>query len=113
MENLLAKVRGGKVSNEILYNLLLQTYSSVCGNYGKSIFERNVLPQVFKRFGRDKILLTEEALKIIEHAGDLPPSRINRYLSGIYLDNGNKQQKSLERDVRKLEGLLIIYNEGK
>ncbi|MBI2558405.1 hypothetical protein HYW20_03710 [Candidatus Woesearchaeota archaeon] len=106
------------------YNILLQEYMYTCGNQGRKLFEEKVLPNAFEYFNGDYRLLVKEIRKIIENAGECKSSEIGRYLSSITFQketpkkkNSGKRpantQDSLEKLVRKLEGWLIIYNEGK
>ncbi len=107
-----------------IYNTLLQEYVHICGNQGRKLFEEKVLPNAFEYFNGDYRLLVHEIRKIIENAGECKSSEIDRYLSGIEfqkvapppkntLRRSANTQASLEKLVRKLEGWLIIHNEGK
>ena len=112
MADLLALVSQGSLSKKELSKALVSEYFKVCGEYGLEIFQEKILPHAFEKFGKDHQLLTKKVLYIIELAGDCKSLDINDYLLSVDFKK-MKPKKSLEEDVKKLEGLLVVYNQGK
>mgnify|MGYP001590122784 FL=1 len=107
MVDLLALVSEDGLSEEELSKAIVSEYVKVCGESGLEIFQEKVLPRAFKKFGKDYQLLTKKVLHVIELAGDCKLSEIDAYLKKVSFNN------PLEKSFKRLESLLIVYNEGK
>ncbi len=83
MEGLPAKVEMSSSENAQLYQTLLTSYTSVCGQHGREIFESHVLPDAFSCIGYDHNRLTAAVQEVIEQAGDCTISELDACLLNV------------------------------
>ena len=112
MADLQAIVNRGKISKNDLSKARVTEYIKTCGEQGLGTFQEKVLSMAFRYFTKNYQLLVKEILDVIEHAGDCKSSEIESYLKSVKFGD-NKNPDTLGRSIKKLERLLIIYNEGK
>jgi hypothetical protein len=110
-----------------LHRYFLTEYRELCGDYGIRIFEGEILPLAYVRYGESPEKLQEEVLKIIEQVADCKVSDMDELFRKMREELSQEEikespisgpsQKRREEDplqklARKLEGWLIIYNDS-